>query len=439
MKLIYDIDDKSKSTRDWIVYSLQWVITMVYAVVWGYAIVGIEMNFNPAELSSFMSSIILTIGLSTLLQAWLGHRMAMVSGANIIPSLAIVAAITAGGTEYAKEAFLAQSFASVIIILFSFMGIIKYIKKIWSPLILGSMVMMVGISISRQGLNLLADTGFDIPFLIGISLALGGIFIAIKGKGIIGTLAPLIIVVTGYIVFMFMGDFQWNLLTEAELFVLPKFLPYGFKIPSWDLIFIMVVVNLMSVLNWYGNIDGYSKIIEHEVSDKKMKHSLWILGGAEMFLTGLFGVPATVSYGENLGIITLTRVAARCFIIPACIIFIALAFIGPVGGLMAAMPHPVAGAILLGIASTVIGIGASMMNGAKKFERREQSIVSFSIFLSLGLFLLPKDVWNNLPRIITTIFSNPIISVIIFVMIFEQLIFRSKATNNSQGEDYGKK
>ena len=426
IELVYDANDPPRSTRDWIIYSLQWVVTMVYAVVWGYAIVGIEMGFNSAELSGYMSSIVLTIGLSTLLQVWLGHRMAMVSGPNVIPSLAIVAAITAGGKDYAQQAFLAQSIASIVIIALTLFGAVKYIKKIWSPLILGSMVMLVGLSISKQGLALLVAFGFGWQFFTGVALAVIGTFVAIRAKGVWGTLPPLIVIVLGYAIFMTMSEFQWELMQGPELFVLPKILPYGLAMPPFDLIAIMIVVNLMAALNMFGNLSGYAGVINHKLEDNTVNRSFLFFGTIETCLAGILGVPATVAYGENLGIVMLTRVAARSFIIAASIIFIVFAFIGPIGGLMAAMPKPVAGAVLLGIASTVIGIGANMMATAPSFGRREQSLVGFSIFLSLGLFLLPQETWKDVPRIITTIFSNPIISVIIFVMLFEQIFFRQK-------------
>ncbi len=426
IELVYDVNDPPRSTRDWIIYSLQWVVTMVYAVVWGYAIVGIEMGFNSAELSGYMSSIVLTIGLSTLLQVWLGHRMAMVSGPNVIPSLAIVAAITAGGKDYAQQAFLAQSIASIVIIALTLFGVVKYIKKIWSPLILGSMVMLVGLSISKQGLALLVAFGFGWQFFTGVALAVIGTFVAIRAKGVWGTLPPLIVIVLGYAIFMTMSEFQWELMQGPELFVLPKILPYGLAMPPFDLIAIMIVVNLMAALNMFGNLSGYAGVINHKLEDNTVNRSFLFFGTIETCLAGILGVPATVAYGENLGIVMLTRVAARSFIIAASIIFIVFAFIGPIGGLMAAMPKPVAGAVLLGIASTVIGIGANMMATAPSFGRREQSLVGFSIFLSLGLFLLPQETWKDVPRIITTIFSNPIISVIIFVMLFEHIFFRQK-------------
>lgn len=441
--LVYDVNEHPRSGRDWIIYTTQWVVTMFYAVVWGYAIVGLAMGYESSELSSYMSAIVLTIGLSTLVQVWLGHRMAMVSGPNIITSLAIVAAITAGGKEYAQHAFLAQSIASIIIVVLAMLNAGKYIKKVWSPLILGSMVLMVGLSISKQGLLLLTGFGFGWQFLTGAILALGGIFLGIRAKGVWGTLPPLLVIVAGYAIFMIAGEFDWSLFKTPETFIFPRFLPYGFSMPPIDLIIIMLVVNLMATLNLYGNLIGYADIIKHEVEPKQLKRSFLFFGLVETFIAGLFGVPATVAYGENLGIVMLTRVAARAFIIAAAVIFIVLAFIGPMGGLMAAMPKPVAGAVLLGIASTVIGIGANMMTSVPNFGRREQSLVGFSIFLSLGLFLLPQEQWKDVPRLVTTIFSNPIISVIIFVLIFEQVIFRKKKQTSSkseviQGEDYGK-
>lgn len=355
--------------------------------------------------------------------------MAMVSGPNVIPSLAIVAAIAAGGVDYAQQAFLGQAIASIIVIALTFLGVVRLIKKIWSPLILGAMVMLVGLSISKQGITLLAASGFGWPFFAGVTLALLATFMAIRAKGVWGTLPPLMIIVLGYAVFMLAGAFEWDLVGNPDLFVWPNVLPYGLQMPPFDLIAIMVVVNLMAMLNLFGNLDGYARIIRHKLTDNMVNRSFLFFGAVETGLAGLLGVPATVAYGENLGIVMLTRVAARSFILVAASIFIVFAFFGPIGGIMAAMPEPVAGAVLLGIASTVIGIGAGTMATAPKFGRREQSLVGFSIFLSLGLFLLPPDTWEAAPRIITTIFSNPIISVIVFVILFEQVLFRQKNQN----------
>lgn len=422
-QLFYSVNESPRSIRDWAIYSLQWVVTMFYAIVWGYALVGVGLGFEGAALTSYMSAVILTIGISTLAQAWLGHKLAMVSGPNVIPSLAIVAAFSAGGIEYARQAFLAQAISGVLIVGLGIAGVVKYIRKVWSPLILGSMVLLVGFAIAGNGLEFLTESGFGRQFGIGIALSLAAILLALRGQGVWATLPPLIVTVAGYATFMALGDFNWELVQNAPALTLPTLLPYGLTLPPLELIAIMVVVNLMAMLNLFGNLEGYADVVGENLDDRRVNRSFSILGAVETIIPGILGAPATVAYGENLGIVALTRVAARAFILVASVIFVVLAFSGWMGGLMAAMPRPVAGAILLGIASSVIGIGANIMHQGPAFGRREQTIVGFSAFLSYGLFLLPPEAWENVPRIVMTIFGNPIISVILFVMLLERVVF----------------
>lgn len=430
--LVYKREEKPKSIRDWFLYSFQWLITMFYAVVWGYAIVGVGLEFEGEELTRYMSAIVLTIGISTLIQAFIGHKMAMVAGPNVIPSFAIVAAFTAGGMDYALQSFLAQAIAGIIIGVIALIGAIKFIRKIWSPIVLGAMIIMIGLAVAGIGLEYMVEGAWDISFAVAFLLALGGSYLAIKGKGVWGTLPPLLIIGVGFIAFILMGEVDFTFVKQAPLITTPEFLPYGFEMPPFDLIIIMLLVNLMAALNLYGNLHGYAEVIDEKVSQKQEKKTFTFFGFVETTLPGLFGVPATVSYGENLGIVQLTKVAARSFIIVAAIIFIILAFFGPFVGLMAAIPKPIAGAVLLGMASTVIGIGADTFQNAPQFARREQTLVGFSIFLSLGLYLLPQEVWEQTPRLVSTLFSNPIISVILFVIIFEQIIFRKPKSEKKE-------
>ena len=124
----------------------------------------------------------------------------------------------------------------------------------------------------------------------------------------------------------------------------------------------------------------------------------------------------------------LTRVASRFFIIIASIGFIVLSFFGKIDGLMAAMPQPVAGAVLLGFASTLIGIGANTWTQQKSFQTREIFIGGFSVFLALGLSFLPQEFYDTVPRLAGTIMKNSVIMVIIITMIMEQVIFKESKT-----------
>lgn len=426
---VYQRSETPRRARDWLVYSAQWLVTMFYAVVWAYALVGVGLGFKGSQLTGYLSAAVLMIGVATLLQAWIGHRMAMVSGPNVIPSLAIIAAFGAGGIDYALQAFTAQAIAGLVVAAFVFAGMIRYIRLLWSPLVLGSMVMMVGLSVAGLGIASMAREGLGLNFLLALALAFGGCVLAIRGRGLVATLSPLFVIGLGYAVFFALGKVDTRLIDEAPWFAAPQLFPYGFSIPPWDLVVVMVIVNLMAALNLYGNLQGYGEVIGEKIDAGDERRSFTIFALVETTLAGFLGVPATVAYAENLGIVQLTRVAARAFILVAATIFLVLSCVGPFGALMAAMPNEIAGAVLLGIASTVLGIGARTFTAASAFERREQTLVGFAMFLSLGLYLLPDAAWAQTPALLRTIFANPVISVILFVMLFEHVVFRTSKSS----------
>ena len=426
LELVYDLDEKPRSLKDTILYSLQWVVTMFYAVVWGYSIVGVGLGLQGRTLASYMATVVLMIGVSTITQVYLGHKYAMLSGPNDIPSLAILYAFTVAGKEYAFQAFTAQAIAGVLIAGIVFTGVVDKLSLIWSNLVSGSMIMIIGLAVAKQGIELIASHGPGWPFMVGVGLALLAGLISIKGKGMLSTLPSLLTISLGYIIFILMGKFDWSLVNELPLITLPNILPYGVTMPSYGLIVTMIIVNLMSVLNLYGNLKGYaSAILGKEMREETGRRSMYALTLVETALAGLLGVPGLVPYSESIGIINMTRVASRVFLIIGSIIIMALSFLGPVGGFMAAMPKPVAGAILLGIASTVIGSGAQVWS-KKEFGRREILITGFSIFLALGLSSLSSQFWDKLPRMVATIFNNPSITVTLSVIILEQVFFRKE-------------
>lgn len=428
-KLVYRVHDQPRSIRDWVLYSFQWFVTMFYAVVLGYAIVGVGLGFEGERLATYMAAVVLTTGIATLLQSWRGHGFAMVSGPNIVPSIAILAAVSVGGADYALQAFTAQAIGGLIVAGLALAGVLNLIRRVWSPLVLGAMIVMIGIAVAQQSLGLLVASGFGWPFWVGVLLAVGGVALAIRGRGVWATLSPLFIIGLGYPIFMLAGEFEWSRVGQAPAVVAPSLFPYGLSMPPLGLIVIMTVVNLIVALSVYGIVTGYGEFVEEEVGQSKTRRTLTLFGLVENTLPGILGVPATVPYGENLGIVVTTRIAARVFILVAALALVILSFFGPVVAFMAAMPDPVAGAVLLGIASAAIGLGISIMSSAPAFEQREQALVGFAIFLSVGLFMLPQEAWAEVPRFLSTIFSNPIVAVILFVIFFEQVLFRNKAVD----------
>ena len=430
--LVYEPEEKPRSTRDAIIYSLQWIMIMFYPVVWGYSVVGKGLEMTGEEMGMYMVRVVFIIGVSTLVQVCAGHKLSMVCGPNIIPSLAIVAAFSVGGKEYALQSFNAYIIAGLLVAILGATGIISKIGRVWTPLVSGAMIMMVGLTTSTTGVGLIASQNAAWPFFVGILLALVCGFLSLRGKGMIASIPVLITIVLGYVIFIAMGNFDWELVQLMPTVTLPQVFPYGLSMPPLDLVVTMVIVNIFSAINVYGNVQGYTGIIGRKMEPKDERRYFTAFGLVEGVVASIFGVPSNASYGENLGFVLLTRVASRFFLIVASIAFIVLSFFGKIGGLMAAMPEAVAGAVLLGVACTLIGIGADNWAKGPKFETREIFIVGFSVFLSFGLSFLPETFFATVPRLVGTLFKNPVIMVIILVVVMEQIIFREKTEKAPQ-------
>lgn len=430
LKLLYGPDDKPKSLKDTIIYSLQWVFIMFYPVVWGYSIVGVGIELTPQELGAYMARVVLMIGISTLVQLLSGHQLSMVSGPNIIPSLAIVSAFTIGGKEYALQSFNAYIIAGFIVAILGLIGLIGKISLVWTPSVTGSMLMMIGLVTSFNGMQMISSHGASWLYLVGVLLALLCGWLSIKGKGLLSTIPVMLIIILGYAVFIVSGNFDWELVNMMPTFAIPQIFPYGFTFPPVDLIIVMIIVNLFSAINMYGNLQGYTGLLDIKLTQDRERKSLTIFGLIEGALTGVFGVPSTVAMGENMGFLMLTKIASKFFLLIASIIFIILSFFGKIGGFMAAMPEPVAGAVLLGVASTLIGMGAGEFKNSKNFETREIFIVGFSVFFALGTTGLSAAFFDGLPRLVSTLLNNPVILVILLVVVLEQLIFRKNKSRN---------
>ncbi len=424
--LVYGPDDKPRSVRDAIIYSLQWILIMFYPVVWGYSIVGINIGFDSPELSAYMSRVVLMIGVSTLVQVLAGHRLSMISGPNIIPSVAIVAAFAIGGKENALTAFNAYIIAGVVVAVIGALGWFRYIGKVWTPLALGAMVMMVGLTTSTVGVGLVANDGASWQFVVGILLALLCGWLSIQGKGLLATIPVMITIVLGYVIFIATGKFAWDIVAAMPAVNVPQPFPYGWEMPSGGLIVTMIIVNLFAAVNLYGNANGYVGIIGRTLDARREKRMFVVFGLLEGVVASIFGVPSTVAYGENLGFVLLTKVASRFFMIVTAIAYIILGFSGKFAGLMAAMPPEVAGAVLLGVACTLIGLGASTWVQGQTFQTREIFITGFSVFLAYGLANLPPAFYAQLPDLVGMLFKNAVIMVIILVIIMEQLAFPKK-------------
>ncbi len=436
--MIYDVDQKMQAKK-LILYGVQWALFMVYGIIWAYSIIGVGTNMQTEDLTIFITNVVFTMGVSTLIQASAGHRLGAMSAPSAVTLLAVLSVVSLAGREYGFQAYNAFIIAGIIVAVLGYVGIIGYIRKVWTPLVLGSMIMSLGLSVMALAASSLAAQGSGWPFIMGILLALLCGWLSVKGKGILATLPALFVLVIGYIIFIATGNFDWTIATNMPVFTYPHPFPYGFSMPPIELLVMMTIVALFNAMLCYGNVQGIAATVGKDVDSKQIRKVFAVHGLIETSIGGIFGVPALVPYSENIGYSVLTRVASRYPIYVAAIIFIGLSFLGKVVGFMAAIPAVLAGAILLGFASPLIAVGASVWSGLKNFGTRETFICGFSLFLAMGLSFLSSDFWANVPQWLSTLLTTPSLATMLFVIILEQLVLRQPAKASAAGTSQSKK
>ena len=423
--MIYDVDQKME-LKKLILYGVQWALFMVYGIIWAYSIIGVGTGLAGRDLTVFITNVVFTMGVSTLVQASIGHKLGAMSAPSAVPLLAVLSVVSLAGREYGFQAYNAFIIAGIIVAILGFTGIIGYIRKVWTPLVLGSMVMSLGLSVMTLAASSLVSEGSGLFLVIGILLALLCGFLSVKGKGILATLPALFVLVIGYIIFIATGRFNWEIAQSMPAFTYPQPFPYGFSMPPVDLLIMMTIVALFNAMICYGNVQGIASTVGASVDEKQFRKVFAVHGVVETSVGGIFGVPALVAYSENIGYSILTKVASRYPIFIAGGLFVILSFIGKAVGFMAAIPSVLAGAILLGFASPLVAVGASIWSGLKSFGTRETFICGFSLFLAMGLSSIGGEFWASTPQWLSTLLTTPSLATMLFVIILEQIVLRQK-------------
>ena len=351
------------------VLALQHLIAMFGATV----LVPILTGFDP-------SVALFTAGLGTLIfhlctkgqvPVFLGSSFAF------IPVILKVSEIYGGDLAYAQGGMV---IAGLIYILFSFIikkvGVEK-IQKYLSPQVIGPMIIVIGMN--------LIPTAFDMAsgnFLIaGITLGVT-LLINFKAKGFFKQLAILTGVVVGYLISLRMGIVDTAIIKEAPIFAVP-----AFRLPKFDIgaIAIIAPVVLAVFMEHLGDITTNGQVVEKNfVEDPGLNRTL--LGdGLATTVASILGGPANTTYGENTGVLAITKNYDPSILRLAAVFAIALGFVSKVGTVLTTIPTPVMGGISLMLFSMISLIGVKTIKTSEvKFNLKNIIIMGSILLIGLG-------------------------------------------------------
>lgn len=340
-----------------------------------------------AMAANMVNAIFIAAGLVTLTQATRLVRLPIVQGPSAAFDSLMISAGKSNGLAAAGGGIV---LSGIIVFLLAITGVLGKLKSIFTPVVSGSVILIVGVALS--GFTLFEflggtpdmDTFATAPILMmSIPTALIVVFLSVFGKGAWRSYAFLIALVIGDVIAAFLGKTNFAAISEKSWFGLPQFLPYGSLEFNWTAFGTFFFAYLVAVIEAMGVYHAASEMVRVPLDAKRIRYGFAGESVGSIASTFIGGFPTT-AYAQNVGLLRLTGVGSRYAVIVAGVIFLILGFIPKAGALLAVTPDAVVGGIFLPAAASLIFSGIAILG---KMERTEANytIAGMSILLAIAL------------------------------------------------------
>lgn len=321
-----------------------------------------------------------------------------------------------------------SSFISIF--LMQYIGILK---KFFTPLVSGILVICMGIGLFQPAIHNLAgdlgspNYGKPVNFIIGLFVAFLIVFLNKFGRGKIKDISILIGIIVGYIICFPLGMIDYSQFKEASWFSIPKVLNYGFDF-NFEVIFIFLVTYIISTIDFMGcctvtTIGGYNR----ELKDEEYVSGL-IGSSIGSVLAGLFGSIPVAGLSQNAAIVAMNKGTNRKIFIFAGILVLLTSISPKLASILITIPSAVIGGATLVVFGMIASSGIMLLTLCD-FDSEKRLITGVAIATSVGISNNP-GILSQFPLMFQTMIEgSSIISAVIIALILQAIFSLDKKQN----------
>ena len=356
--------------------SLQHLVAMFGATV----LVPILFKINPA-------TVLLFNGIGTLLYLWIckGKIPAYLGSSFAFLSPVFVVMSQTGGYEAALGGLIVVgAVCCIMAILIDRLGT-KWIDVIFPPAAMGAIVAVIGLELAgiAAGMSgLLAKEPNSNTIIIALFTLAVTVLGSVTFRGFFAIIPILIGVISGYVLALFMGEVNLATVSEAAWFGLPTFYTPKFELGA---ILTILPAVLVIVAEHLGHLIVTGNIVGKDLmKDPGLSRSMFGNGISTM-ISGFFGSTPNTTYGENIGVLAISKVYSTWVIGGAAIMAILLSCVGKLAAVIQAMPEPVLGGVSLLLYGVIGTSGIRILVDSKVDYNKAQNLMLTSIILIIGI------------------------------------------------------
>ncbi|WP_449540250.1 uracil-xanthine permease family protein [Ferdinandcohnia sp. Marseille-Q9671] len=389
------------------------------------------LALNTMNTTYFIQMCFLAAGIATLIQTIGGLKLPVVQGPSYVP----IGALAAIGGKLGMGAVFGSLLPGALLIAilgYPLKVFAKTVRKIIPPLVGGTVIVIVGISLMPSAFNSIYSAPGNVGHNVLIAAVSAGVLIIsmLLGRKKSGTgtffrlLSVIFAIVVGTITASIFGNVDFSPVKDAAWISLPSFFPFGAPVFDLQAVLTMVFIYMIILIETTGTWFVVSTVTGEELNDKRLNRAS-AGEGIGCFVGSLFGGTPMTGYSSNAGIIAITGVASRMAIIAAGVILIVLGLIPKLSAIITCIPEPVINGIF-GVVCVAI-----VMNGLKVIQHididdRNMMVIGVPILLTVGTIVMPKEILYSVPDFANYILSSGTAVGAIAVLVLNLLIPEEK-------------
>lgn len=335
---------------------------------------------------------LLGAGVGTLLfQLVTGRQVPIFLGSSFAFIAPIIFSIQTWGVPATMGAL-----ACVSLMYFAFAGLVwkhgaEIVHRYMPPVVVGPIIMIIGLSLAAVGVNMAMGRSGDgkielVPYATALTVAAIAfgttVLVAVFARGFLKLVPILCGVAAGYVAAILFGLVDFAAVGAAPWFVLPQFVTPSFELAA---VLFMLPVALAPVIEHVGDVLAIGGVTGKDYTEKPGLHRTLVGDGAGVLFAGLVGGPPITTYSEVTGAVTLTKNYNPAIMTWAAVFAVILAFFGKFNALLASIPVPVMGGIMMLMFGSVASVGMNTLIKARVDLEEPRNLVIVSSVLVMGI------------------------------------------------------
>lgn len=393
--------DEYRPLHRMLVFGIQHVLVMAATPISSVFLVAGTLGLDPNITVNLLSASLVLSGVGSILQstgpAGIGARLPFVMLPGGAPVILFVAIAQAHGLRTATGAVILTG-----VFYFVVLPVFTRLLKFFPPLVIGTMIIIVGVNLVKVGAQLITGRPDSPEFGDATNLVLGFSTIGFTVlyfwvfTGFMRRVAVMLGLLSGAVLAAILGGTSFGDALHGGFVHVPTLMPFGTPIFNLFAAVPLLLYSLASMAEATGQTVINSEAVGKDV-DARRDAPKTIRGDAVVSLAGgFFGLPLMVTSGENIGIVRVTGVRSRYVTVAAGVFLVLAGFFAPITALLNEIPAAVVGGTAIVVFGVIVVLGVQMLARCDLHDQTNTFICAVALALGLLPILVP-GAYGGLP------------------------------------------